>query len=181
MAVYFEGFEAFARVNKLEEQSKTDVLITIVGDSAYATLQNLMFPKAPERSTYQEIKQQLQNDYAPMRSIVTEHYNFHKRTQGRREAVDDFIVEFKLLATNCSFRTFSIGAFRDQLVVGVRSEAIQCKLLSAEDEKGLTWDKACDITTSMEAAGNHVGVMLPGRDVNREQEDDERSDSASTR
>ncbi|XP_075535097.1 uncharacterized protein LOC142570617 [Dermacentor variabilis] len=148
-----------------------DVLITIVGDSAYDTLRNLMFPEPPEKTTYQEIKQPLLNYYAPKRSIVTERYNFHKRTQGPLEAVDDFIMELKWLATNCSFGTFLIEALRDQFVVRVRNEAIRCKLLAAKNYKGLTWDQACVITPSMEAAESHVMKMLPGRDVTREQED----------
>ncbi|XP_070384619.1 uncharacterized protein [Dermacentor albipictus] len=164
MAIHFEWFEAFARVNKLDKQRKTDVLITIVGDSVHATLRNLMLPETPEKKMHQEIKQALLSHYAPKRSIVTERYNFHKCTQEPREAADDFIVELKRLATNCSFGTFLTEVLRDLLVVGVRSEAIRCKLLAAQDDKSLTWDKACVIATSMEAAENHAWEMLPGRD-----------------
>ncbi|CAN7981665.1 unnamed protein product [Ixodes pacificus] len=62
---------------------------------------------------------------------------------------------------NCSFGAFLSEALRDQLVVGVRSEGIRCKLLAVEDGNALTWEKACVIATSMEPAEGHAREMVP--------------------
>lgn len=80
MAIYHERFEAFARVNKLDKQSKTDMLIMIPGDGTYITLRNLIFPEPPEKKTYQRVKLVLLSHYMSKQSAVTECYNFHKRT-----------------------------------------------------------------------------------------------------
>lgn len=161
LEIYLERFEAFARVNNFDEQRKTDVVITVLGDEAYMTLRNLVFPETPEKKTYQQIKEVLLKHYKPKRSIVTERYSFHKRTQGSQEPIDEFIVQLKRLAMNCSFGAFLSEALRDQLVVGVRSEGIRCKLLAVEDGNALTWEKACVIATSMEAAEGHAREMVP--------------------
>ncbi|KAL1423844.1 hypothetical protein MTO96_003758 [Rhipicephalus appendiculatus] len=106
----------------------------------------------------------LLNHYAPKRMIVGEHYNFHERIKGSWEAVDDFIVELKRLATSRSFGAFLTQALGDQLLMGVRCEAIWCKLSAAEG-KGLTWHKACVIATSMEVVEKQAREMLPGPGV----------------
>lgn len=189
LEVYIERFEAFARVNNFDEQRKTDVFITVLGDEAYMTLRNLVFPDTPEKKTYQHIREVLFKHYKPKRSIVTERYNFHKRIQGRQEPIDDFTVELKSLATNCAFAAFLSETLRDQLVVGVRSEGIRYKLLAVEDGNDLTWEKACVIATSMEAADGHAKEMVatpsnsrePDLDANWQRRDKSRREAAVPR
>ena len=58
-------------------------------------------------------------------------------------------MSLKQLSTHCDFGTFLNDALRDQLVCGLREEAIQRKLL-AEDK--LTFKKASEIAQAMELA-----------------------------
>ncbi|XP_040074527.1 uncharacterized protein LOC120846730 [Ixodes scapularis] len=122
-----------------------DVFITVLGDKAYMTLRNLVFPETPEKITYQQIREVLLKHDKPKRYIVTEDHDFHKRTQGRQEPFDDFVVELKCLATNCAFGAFLSDALRDQLVVGVRSEGTRYKLLAVEDGNDLTWKRRASL------------------------------------
>lgn len=161
--IYVERFEAFARVNGLTATAKKDMFVTVLGDDAYVTLRNLVFPATPEAKSYDEMKEVLSKHYQPRRSVVAERYAFHKRVQQSEESVEDFIVELKRLALTCNFGTFLNDALRDQLVGGIRKEAIRCRLLAVEDDKELTWDRACTMASAMEAAeGQSKEMILQG-------------------
>ena len=59
------------------------------------------------------------------------------------------MAELRCLSTHCKFEAFLDEALRERLVCGLRSEAIQKKLLT-EAELSLT--KAIDLSIGMEAA-----------------------------
>ncbi|XP_064482871.1 uncharacterized protein K02A2.6-like [Ornithodoros turicata] len=136
------------------------MFVTVLGDDAYVTLRNLLFPATPETKSYDEMKEVLTKHYKPRRSVVAERYAFHKRVQQSEEPVEDFIVELKRLALTCNFGTFLNDALRDQLVSGIRKEAVRCRLLAVEDGKELTWEKACTMASAMEAAEGQSKEMI---------------------
>ncbi|EDS42184.1 conserved hypothetical protein [Culex quinquefasciatus] len=63
---------------------------------------------------------------------------------------------------SCEFGTFLSDALRDQFVVGVYDESLRKKLLT---EFGLTFDKACSIARSYEAALNQNKEMSSQSEV----------------
>ena len=85
----------------------------------------------------------------PKPLIIAERFKFYKRVQHEDEKVAEYIVSLKQLSTHCDFGMFLNDALHDQLVCGLRQEAIQRKLL-AEDK--LTFKKASEIAQAMELA-----------------------------
>ena len=65
------------------------------------------------------------------------------------ESISTYLAFLKQLAETCDFKAFLDKALRDQLVCGIRSEAIQKRLLTDAD---LDLKKALEISKTMEAA-----------------------------
>lgn len=63
--------------------------------------------------------------------------------------MNEYVCELKKLSADCEFGDFLKEALRDRLVCGLKSEAIQKKLLS---EAKLDFDGAVRIATAMEIA-----------------------------
>ena len=72
-----------------------------------------------------------------------------KRYQVEGETVLKYNAQLKQLSSTCDFGETLSERLRDQLVVGIRSEAIQRRLLA---ETVLTYAKAIELATSMELA-----------------------------
>ena len=85
--------------------------------------------------------------------MIAERFYFHKRNQAANESIADYLAAFCQLATHCAFANFLDDALRDRLVCGLRSSAIQKRLLS---EKDLTLFTALKVAQSMEAAKVNV-------------------------
>lgn len=49
------------------------------------------------------------------------------------ESVADYVAELRWLTIHCKFSTFLDNALRDRFVCGLKSEAIQTKLLTEAD------------------------------------------------
>lgn len=157
--VYLERFEVFAAANDIAEGKKLPVFLTAIGEKAYVTLRSLLLPKTPTKASFTEVVDVLKKHYAPKRSMVTERYRFHQRKQQPHETVADFIVELKKLAATCEFSTFLTEALRDQLVAGLRTEGVRCRLLAMPDDE-VTWERACSVAIAMEAATQDTKEML---------------------
>lgn len=70
--VYVERFEVFATANKIDETAKLQVFLTLIGEAAFITLRNLLFPKSPAEAQYDEVVKTLKKHYAPKRPVVVE-------------------------------------------------------------------------------------------------------------
>lgn len=149
--VYVQRFEAFATANKIDKETKQQVFLTLIGEAAFITLQNLLFPKTPVEASYEDVVETLRSHYTPKRSVVVERYKFYRRDQRPGEGISDFVVELKKMAATCNFGTFLEEAIRDRLIVGLHNDAIRCKPLATED-KDLTFEKAYSAALGMEAA-----------------------------
>ena len=80
------------------------------------------------------------------------------RRQG--ESVTSFVAELGRLAKYCNFASLN-DLLRDRIVCGINDVSIQRRLLSETATK-LTFDKALEIATSMEAARTHIGEIQSG-------------------
>ena len=72
----------------------------------YGLLKNLVAPKLPNQSSYEDLVEVLQNIYTPKPLIIAERLKFHRRNQREDESVASFIVELKKLASKCDFGDF---------------------------------------------------------------------------
>lgn len=149
--VYVQRFEAFATANKIEKATKQQAFLALIGEAAFITLQNLLFPKTPAEASFEDVVKTLRKHYTPKRSVVVERYKFYRRDQRPGEGIGDFVVELKKMAATCNFGTFLEEAIRDRFIVGLHNDAIRCKLLATEDHY-LTFEKAYSSALGMEAA-----------------------------
>ena len=91
----------------------------------------------------------------PKPIIIAERLQFHKRIQQPVENIATYLASLKELAETCDYNTFLNEALRDQLVCGLRSEAIQ--LTEAE----LDLKKVSEISQAMEATSKQT-IKLQG-------------------
>ena len=125
------------------------MLLSSIGTPIYALLSDLLAPDPPADKSFEAISTALHNHFEPKRSVITEHFHFHKRDQAADETIADFDAALRKLAVHCEFGNHLQETLRDRFVCGLRHEAIQCRLLS---ESTLTYAKAIEITRGMESA-----------------------------
>ena len=161
ITAYLERVELFFVANKVEDDRKASVLLTLVGGTVYGVLRNLLSPNKPQDKTFDELKKELKGHYAPEHSEIAERFRFHKRNQLSTESLSQYVAELKKLASSCNFGNYLDDALRDRFVCGIAHEGIQKRLLathsdsSAPDTK-LTFKKAFDIAQSVEVAEKDV-------------------------
>ena len=93
--------------------------------------------------------------------MIAERFRFYKRDQKQDESIRDFNVALKKLSENCDFGGKLKEMLRDRFVCGLKSEAIQKKLLA---ERDLTYEKALETAQEMESAYKDV-VQLQGKSL----------------
>ena len=146
---YIERMEQYFIANDVPEGKKVAAFLSAMGAKAYELLRNLVAPDAPKDKRFNDLVKTMRAHLKPKPLIIAERFKFYKRVQHDDEKVAEYIVSLKQLSTHCDFGTFLNDALRDQLVCGLRQEAIQRKLL-AEDK--LTFKKASEIAQAMELA-----------------------------
>ena len=125
------------------------MLLTVIGIKTYETLRSLLAPERPRGKTYDQLVSVLQKHYDPKPLVIGERFRFYQRSQKAGESTAEFIADLRRLSIRCEFGDFLDQALRDRFVCGVRSEALQKKLLT---EAELTIKRAQEIAQSMESA-----------------------------
>ena len=155
-------WHSFAKSDAAGMYSKQQsVLLSVVGPETYKLLSSLIAPEKPGDKTFQDLVWVLGEHYNPEPSEIVQRYKFHTRSRKQGETITKFIAELRVLAQYCNFGT-TLSALRDRLVCGINDENMQRRLLS---EKTLTFDKALELSLSMETAKKNAeelqGVQAP--------------------
>lgn len=148
-ATYIERVEQYIVANKIENDRKTAVLLSVMGPKTYNLLRNLMSPNKPASKPYKEIVKVLQEHLNPKPLVIAERFRFHNRNQKKNESVTDYMAELRRLSEHCEFKEGLSDALRDRLVCGLVHEGTQKRLLT---EKDLTLARALEIAVSVETA-----------------------------
>ena len=111
-------------------------------------------PVKPQDKSFRDLLSVLEKHFDPKPLVIGERFHFYKRSQHPSESMAQFQADLRKLSIRCEFGTFLDQAIRDRFVCGVRNEAIQKKLLTAED--GLTAAKALEIAQGIEAADKNA-------------------------
>ena len=146
ISTYLERLELYFDVNGVEADRKVPVLLTVIGAKAYDTLRSLLAPKLPRDESFEDLMGLLVRHFDPKPLVIAERFRFYRRAQKNDESVADFVADLRRLSIKCDFLD---QAIRDRFVCGVRSEAIQKRLLA---EAGLTSARAREIAEGMETA-----------------------------
>ena len=125
------------------------MFLTVIGSHLYKLLRNLVSPNKPAEKSYEELTTVLKQHLVPKPIVIAERLKFRKQIQKSGENIATYLVSLKQLAETCDYKQFLDEALRDQLVCGLRSEAIQKRLLT---EAELDLKKALKISQAMEAA-----------------------------
>ena len=96
-------------------------MLTGLGAQAYATLKNLVAPKAPKDCTMVKIKEVLTTHFKPQPPVIAEWFTFHKRDQLPGKPVNEFVIQLRRLARTCDFGTFLDEALHDRLVCSLQN------------------------------------------------------------
>lgn len=155
-----ERLQQYFVVHNIKDEVKVANLITLLGAKTYSTLKTALFPSKPLEKTYDELVKILKQKFKPVTSIIVERFKFYNRKQSSGEKVSDYISVLKELSKSCKFNEFLDQALRDRLVCGVNNVNIQRKLLS--EPENLTFEKACEIAISTEAAEAQSLVVQGG-------------------
>ena len=168
-ANYQRRFNAWMRINKIQDDEKIDAFISMVGPEVVDLLVALCAPAEIETKTYAQLTTLISNHYTSGSNELIESFKFDERKQTDSESVSDYIVALKKISIHCGFGDDDQvkKRLRNRLVTGLRSAAIKNRLLGVG--AGLTWEKAVDISTSMDTASQGNQLMGPTHDVNRVQ------------
>ena len=137
-----------------------------MGPEVVDLLVALVSPANIEGKTYAQLSELLQKHYTSGTNELAESYNFDTRYQKESETVSEYIVALKKLSIHSGFGDEEQvkKRLRNRLVAGVRSDAIKNRLLS--EGAALTWDKAVEISTSMDTAQQNSKMMKPAEELN---------------
>ena len=103
-----------------------------------------------------EIFQLLQTHFESTRVQFAERLHFRRRQQEAGETIGDYDAALRKLAIHCKFSNRLEEELRDQIVCGLRNEALQRRLLT---ESGLTYAKTLEICRASELAEKNVNTL----------------------
>ena len=156
-SLYTERLSQYFVANDItDDKKKVAVLLTVMGSKAYELLHSLLSPVVPSTKKYDELIAKLEAHLKPKPLVIAERFRFHHRNQRDGETVAQYMAELRRLSEHCEFKDYLDEVLRDRLVCGLRSEAIQRRLLS---EKDLTLAKAYDIAHSEETASRQASQL----------------------
>lgn len=153
---YEERLQQYFEANGLDGDKKRAVFLTVMGAQTYSLLSSLVAPAKPATRTYDELVATLKDHLKPKPLVIAERFKFHRRNQGETETVAEYMAELRKLASKCQFGTYLNEALRDRLVCGLRSGAVQKKLLVIE---ALTIQKAYETAHGMELAARQADEL----------------------
>ena len=84
-----------------------------------------------------------------------ERYRFHTFVQADNTSISNFAAQLQRLATTCNFGTHLNEALRDRFVCGLRSSAIQKRLLTED----VNVERALQIAQGLEDAKNDIAQL----------------------
>lgn len=169
-ADWVDRLRFFFNMNKVAEDAKRDIFITLSGPVIFKELR-LLYPNTDlETISYEEMVKKLKARLDKTESDLVQRLKFNIRVQQPDESLEDFVLSIKLQAEFCNFETFKDMAIRDRIVAGIRDKVLQQRLLNEEKltlasaEKMIaTWEIARNNAKNMDCAGNscleHISAL----------------------
>ena len=154
---YTERLEFYFAANDIEDANKQKaILLSVVGPETYKILRDLVQPAKPSDKSYDEIKTTLKTHFDPTPSVTLLRFRFNTATQKSGQSMADFVAELRHLSQDCEYGEKLEKKLRDRLVCVIRDERIQRRLFA---ESNLTFQKAFDVATAMDAAHRHTADL----------------------
>lgn len=162
---YLERFEYFVEANDIKEEKRKAVFLSVVGETTFQLIKDLIQPKKIDAKSYEEIIDALKSHLEPQSSVIVQRYKFDKLSKGTDQLVSDFINEIRHLSEKCKFGVSLDERLRDKLVSGLCDDKMVTRLLSEGDS--LTFAKACDICLHLEQNRKDTENLLRGETIHK--------------
>ena len=101
-SLYTERLRQFFVANKITDDKKVAVLLTVVGTWAYELLHSLLVPTVPSEKSYDELVKALQEHLNPKLLVITERFRFHHRNQ-QGETVVQYMAPLQKHLEQCDY------------------------------------------------------------------------------
>ena len=160
---YLERFEFFIEANGIDADKKKSVFLSVVGESTFSIIKDLVQPAKISDKKFDEIVDLLKAHLIPQGSIIVHRYKFDKTVRGSQEPIGIYINKLRHLSEQCKFGTNLDERLRDKLVSSLNDDKIVGRLLSEGD--GLTFQRACEISLHLEQNKKDTENLLSGKEV----------------
>ena len=148
---WIDEYHRYRRATKLHKEdgeTQRDTLIYVMGGKqANQIFKTLKFETGKEVDTdYDTLVKKFTAYFVPKRNLTHERANFHEKSQGKDETVEEFVRELHTRVQHCDYQDHD-DQVRDRFVVGLRDTVVKQKLELIDD---LTLDKAVTIARQHE-------------------------------
>ena len=104
--MYAERVDQFLLANGIEDDKrKVAVLVTVIGQKAYALLRNLLVPTKPHEKKYAELVEEMRNHLKPKLLTIAERFKFNRRKQHEGETIAQYLAQLRKFAESCDYGT----------------------------------------------------------------------------
>ncbi len=152
----WDNYEIVTRLNEENQRYRTATLLTCIGPEALDLYDGLEFANENERHNIDAVLRKFHEFCLGEVNETYQSYLFHKRQQEPGESVDIYVAHLRKLIKTCNYGQLVDRLLKDQIVVGVKDEALRTKLLEIRD---LTLRMCIDTCRAYEASQYHTKAM----------------------
>ena len=129
----FQNYRVASRLDKEPNEFQSAVILATVGKDAMDIFAGFKFEQEADMQDLGKIMEKFEDFCVGETHEAYESYKFHLRRQELSETIEAYIFSLRQLAKNCNFGVLEDRMIRDQVVMGVREDAVREKLV--EDKK----------------------------------------------
>ena len=122
---YIERVKFFFAANDVSTEDKKRA---VVGAKHYAVLKGLTENKLEEKM-FEELCTLMESHIRPALNVIHERFLFNTRDKKEDESISEYVTLLRKMSEHCNFEEKVNEHLRDRLVVGVKDEKIQERLL----------------------------------------------------
>lgn len=142
------------------DQIKIAIFLTLIGDDGikiYNTLNKSdLVNLTSNEETLDNLLQQFEKKCMGKKNVVYERYCFLSYKRAADQLIDNYVVELKLKSRSCEYGDLTDSIIRDQVVLNVRNQSLQDRLISCSD---LSLAQAVEMIQRAESAHEQVVQM----------------------
>ena len=102
-STYVERLDLFFLANKIKDNKKVAVLLTVLGTKAYGLLLMIIASSKPTKKTYKQLVDAIKSYVEPKSIVITEHFWFHCQDQKEWEILVQYLAQLCKLTEHCEF------------------------------------------------------------------------------
>ncbi|KAM3961997.1 uncharacterized protein ACR2FA_003888 [Aphomia sociella] len=118
-SIYKGRLVQFLKLNNVQEDKKSAILITHLSDNSYRLLRNLAYPKELELLGFDELVTLLDSHFKPKQCSFADKARFYSATRSHDESLGDWAARLRGLASYCDFGVALDSNLTDRFVLGL--------------------------------------------------------------